>query len=70
MMQHFGSNAIPESHKFAAEYRKRADELGVGFFDAGTVAAAHAADGVHLDEANTRAIGTALVPLVKDILGL
>ena len=28
------------------------------------------ADGIHLDPANTRAIGAGLVPLVKQVLGL
>ena len=36
----------------------------------GTVATAHAADGVHLDAASTRAIGEGLVPVVKQVLGL
>jgi lysophospholipase L1-like esterase len=71
MMAHFGPDAaIETSLNFAAEYKRRAGELGVHFFDAGTVAAADPADGVHLDAANTRAIGTALVPVVKPILGL
>jgi hypothetical protein len=51
-------------------YKRRAEELGVGFFDAGSVAKTDPRDGVHLDEANTRAIGTGLVPMVKATLGL
>lgn len=71
MMSHFGgAGAIAESKKFAAYYRMRAQEYGAAFFDASTVAVADKADGVHLDPANTRAIGTALVPLVTDLLGL
>jgi lysophospholipase L1-like esterase len=71
MMGHFGGRGvIEESRRFPAAYRRRAEELGVGFFDAGTVARADPADGVHLDAANTRAIGEALVPVVKDQLGL
>jgi len=42
----------------------------VHFFDAGTVATTSKADGIHLDPENTRAIGTGLVPLVKQVLGL
>ena len=40
------------------------------FFDAGSVAKADPTDGGHLDTANTRAIGQALVPLVKKILDI
>lgn len=71
MMDHFGpTEAIATSVDFAREYRKRAEEHGVLFFDAGTVARTDPRDGIHLDPANTRAIGDALVPLVKQVLGL
>ena len=40
------------------------------FFDAGSVAKADPTDGGHLDAANTRAIGQALVPVVKKILDI
>jgi len=61
---------IAESRLLAAHYARVADELGCRFFDAATVAQADPADGVHLDPANTRAIGDALAPIVKDMLGL
>ena len=70
MMLHFGPSAIDESKKFAKWYKQRADEEAVAFFDAGTVAKADPNDGVHLDAANTRAIGEALVPLVAELLEL
>lgn len=71
MMDHFGPDeAIATSVDFAREYRKRATEQQVHFFDAGTVARTDPADGIHLDPANTRAIGEGLVPLVTQILGL
>lgn len=71
MMDHFGpQEAIAASVDFAREYKKRADEQQVHFFDAGTVATTSKADGIHLDPANTRAIGAGLVPLVKQVLGL
>jgi lysophospholipase L1-like esterase len=71
MMEHFGPHeAIATSVNFASEYRKRAEEQQVHFFDAGTVATTSKADGIHLDPANTRAIGAGLVPLVKQVLGL
>lgn len=59
-----------ESKLFAEHYRRAAIELGAGFFDAATVAKATAYDGVHLDAQNTRAIGTALVPVVAHMLNL
>ncbi len=71
MMDHFGPDAaIATSVDFAREYKKRAEEHGVHFFDAGTVAKTDIRDGIHLDPANTRAIGQGLVPLVKQVLGL
>lgn len=71
MMDHFGPDeAIATSVDFAREYKKRADEQKVHFFDAGTVAKTDKADGIHLDPTNTRAIGVGLAPLVKQILGL
>jgi lysophospholipase L1-like esterase len=59
-----------ESRLFAEHYRRVAIETGSGFFDAATVARATAFDGVHLDAQNTRAIGSALVPIVTRMLNL
>jgi lysophospholipase L1-like esterase len=71
MMKHFGPDeAIATSVDFAREYARRAEEQQVHFFDAGTVAKTDIRDGIHLDPANTRAIGTGLAPLVKQVLGL
>jgi len=71
MMDHFGQDAaIEQSRLFALYYRRRADEAGTAFFDASTVARPDPADGVHLDAANTRALGEGLVPLVKQLLAL
>jgi lysophospholipase L1-like esterase len=61
---------IAESQKLAGLYRQAADEYGCGFFDAGTVARTTPLDGVHLDAENTRAIGAALAPVVRKMLGL
>jgi lysophospholipase L1-like esterase len=63
-------HAIAESKLFARHYARVAQELGVHFFDAGSVAVADPTDGGHLDAENTRGIGTALVPVVKKILGV
>ena len=63
-------HAIEESKLFAHHYSRVARETGVHFFDTGTVAKADSTDGGHLDAANTKAIGTALVPVVKRILNI
>ena len=71
MLLHFGGQAaIDQSNLFPKWYRQRADEEVVYFFDAATVASADPTDGVHLDAANTRAIGEGLAPLVAKVLGL
>ena len=59
-----------EAPAFAEHYARIARDTGAGFFDAAKVAVATPLDGVHLDAANTRAIGAALVPLVQSTLGL
>jgi lysophospholipase L1-like esterase len=59
-----------ESTMLASLYRDLADELGCGFFDAGSVAKTSPVDGVHLDAENTRAIGRGLEPIVRVMLGL
>jgi lysophospholipase L1-like esterase len=61
---------VAESRKLAGHYARAANDLGTGFFDASTVANADPVDGVHLDAANTRAIGEALVPIARQVLGL
>jgi lysophospholipase L1-like esterase len=63
-------HAIAESKLFAKHYARVAEEAEVHFFDAGSVAKTDSTDGGHLDAANTRAIGEALVPVVKGILAL
>jgi hypothetical protein len=62
--------AMESSRQFARHYSRVARDTGVEFFDAATVATATPIDGIHLDAGNTRAIGSALVPLVKSMLGL
>ena len=51
-------------------YADLADELECGFFDAATVAKTSPLDGIHLDAANTKAVGKALAPVVSLMLGL
>jgi lysophospholipase L1-like esterase len=64
-----GGRSIAESQKLAPRYRAAAAYCGCAFFDAAEVATASTVDGVHLDAANTRAIGQALVPVVRPLLG-
>jgi lysophospholipase L1-like esterase len=68
--QPVGGRSIAESEKLAARYQEAAAYRGCAFFDASRVALASPIDGVHLDAANTRAIGTALVPVVATLIGL
>lgn len=56
------------SKRLAPLYAALADEVGCGFFDAGSVAVTTPLDGVHLDAENTRAIGKALAPIVRVML--
>ncbi|HEY5817218.1 MAG TPA: SGNH/GDSL hydrolase family protein [Mesorhizobium sp.] len=56
------------SQKLAAAYSAVAAEMGCAFFDAATVARTTPLDGVHLDAENTRAIGAALAPIIRDLL--
>lgn len=63
-------HAIEESKLFAKHYADVAKAMNVQFFDAGSVAKTDPTDGGHMDAANTRAIGTALVPVVKGILSI
>ncbi len=58
------------SKRLAQQYSALADEVGCGFFDAGTVASTTPLDGVHLDAENTRKVGQALAPLVRVMLEL
>ncbi|MBD0416218.1 SGNH/GDSL hydrolase family protein [Oryzicola mucosus] len=58
------------SIELANHYEELADEVGCGFFDAGSVAEASPLDGVHLDAENTRRIGEALASGVRVMLEL
>lgn len=64
------NQAIEEGAMLASMYRDSADELGCGFFDAGSVASTTPLDGIHLDADNTRAIGRGIEPVVRMMLGL
>jgi lysophospholipase L1-like esterase len=64
------AGGVEQSSMLASFYADLADEQGCAFFDAGTVAKTTPIDGVHLDAENTRAVGRALTPIVKLMLGL
>jgi lysophospholipase L1-like esterase len=63
----FGSSRA-ESERLAAFYRLIAEDQGVGFFDAGSVATVSPLDGVHLDEVAHAALGTAMADAVREEL--
>jgi lysophospholipase L1-like esterase len=58
------------SRELAGQYAALADELGCGFFDAGSVAETTPLDGVHLDAENTRRVGEAIAPVARVMLEL
>lgn len=62
------SHGIKESQKFADEYRLLNDSHGVEVFEAGKVVEADPRDGIHLDAGNTKKLGEALAPLVRQML--
>ena len=64
------AGGIEQSKMLASLYADLADETGCGFYDAGSVAQTSPVDGVHLDAANTRAIGKGLESVVRMMLGL
>lgn len=64
------AGGVEQSRMLAGFYSDLADVEGCGFFDAGSVARTSPIDGVHLDAANTRAIGKGLEPVVRMMLGL
>lgn len=64
------AGGVEQSAMLATLYADLADEVGCGFFDAGSVAETTPLDGVHLDVKNTRAIGKGLEPVVRMMLGL
>jgi lysophospholipase L1-like esterase len=61
---------IEESSMLASLYRDLADDLGCGFFDAGSVSQVSPIDGVHLTAEGTKAIGRSLEPIARMMLGL
>jgi lysophospholipase L1-like esterase len=61
-------DGVAQSARFAQLYADEARLADCAFFDAATVATASGIDGIHLDAVNTRAIGQALIPVVRGLL--
>jgi lysophospholipase L1-like esterase len=60
-----------EGANLATAYAIVATSTGASFFDSAPIASARGGgDGVHLDAANTRAIGEGLAPVVAGLLGI
>ncbi len=64
------TGGVAQSKMLASLYSDLADETECGFYDAASVATTTPIDGVHLDAANSRAIGKALEPVVRLMLGM
>lgn len=60
---------IDASHEYRDLVGQVAQASEVPFFDSNTVAKSSPLDGFHLDAENTRAIGTALAPIVSGLVG-
>ncbi len=65
---HVTPELIETSHRYVQLAKERADRIEVPWFDAGSVVQSSPLDGIHLDAANTRALGDALIPVVKRLL--
>ncbi|PRD42225.1 arylesterase [Phyllobacterium phragmitis] len=64
------TGGVAESRKLAILYADMADETSCGFFDAARVARTTPIDGIHMDADHTKALGRALAPVVRVMLGL
>lgn len=63
-------DGVNQSRAIAPLYMGLAAEMGVHFFDAAPIATASPVDGIHLDAKNTRAIGVALAPVIRELLNV
>ncbi|MEX2444293.1 MAG: GDSL-type esterase/lipase family protein [Alkalispirochaeta sp.] len=70
MRPHFAlqERAMAVSRELAGVYRRLAEEMGTGFFDAAPVAEV-GSDGVHLTVAGQRSLGTVLAGKVREFMG-
>jgi lysophospholipase L1-like esterase len=58
-----------KSRKFAKYYQLRAERLGIGFFDAGSVIRCSDLDGIHFEAAEHATLGRALAGKIREIIG-
>ncbi len=61
-------HGVEESQHFRSAVTKVAEEYGCAMLDASEYCECTSLDGIHLDAQNTRRLGEALVPLVRDLL--
>jgi lysophospholipase L1-like esterase len=61
--------AAEKSLKFAAYYRRVAEEMGCAFLDSATVIVSSPLDGIHLEAADHRKLGEAVAARVKEMVG-
>ena len=63
----FDDTAIERSHRFAAEYKRVADQYGCVFFDAAPVAPPSRLDSLHLTPGSHKSLAEALAKVVRDL---
>jgi lysophospholipase L1-like esterase len=61
--------ASEKSLKFAAHYRRVAEEMRCGFLDLGTVIVSSPLDGIHFEAGEHRKLGQAVARKVKEMVG-
>lgn len=59
---------VAASAKLGGAFAAEAERSGIPFFDAGAVTATDGVDGIHLTAANHAALGTALAPVIQQLL--
>ncbi len=62
------SHGIKESQKFGEEYKLLEGSHGIEVFEAGKIVESDPRDGIHLDATNTRKLGEAMAPLIRQML--
>ena len=68
MQKVFGPNAAKRAASLPSIVKSCADQLGVEYFDSSTVCQPAPGDGIHIDEANSEALASALYAKLKTLL--
>lgn len=63
----FNEKSVRESHRLAEQYRLKAGEFGVPFFDTGTVITTSAIDAIHFDPEPQADLAKAVAKQVKEL---